>query len=187
MTSLGKELGSCCLFKDWIRSTHGMIWFTRHKPAWLNSGCTAAYKGVRCQMSQTRDSVNFGMKVSLTRLIKIIIVYRFYLKKKRSAQHDAHVVPAWRATQDELVKIMDFVPSYSVQGALNHRYCVCRCWFLIVPISLTRKPSWKCHGSNPSRFESKWVHKHPTESYPLQLTVPYIQLIEICRFGVVPL
>lgn len=43
--------------------------------------CTAAYKGVRCQMSQTRDSGNCGMKVSLTRLIKIIIVYRFYFKK----------------------------------------------------------------------------------------------------------
>lgn len=150
--------------------------------------CTAAYKGVRCQMSQTRDSGNFGMKVSLTRLIKIIIVYRFLRLKKRSAQHDAHVVPAWRATQDELVKIMDFVPSYSVQGALNHRCCVCRCWFLILPISLARKPSWKCHGSNPSRFESWWVHKASYRILPrTALQCLTSNWLRFARFGVVPL
>jgi hypothetical protein len=97
------------------------------------------------------------------------------LKKKRSAEHDAHVVPAWCATQDELVKIMDFVPSYSVQGALNHRCCVCRCWFLIVPISLAWHVSQaeSVVAPTPAALSPSEFIKHPTESYPLQ---PYSAL-----------
>ena len=60
-------------------------------------------------------------------------MYRFFRFRKSNAQHHVYLVAAWRATQDELVKIMDFVPSYSVQGALNHRCCV-RCWCLMVSL-----------------------------------------------------
>ena len=166
---------AAAFFKDWIRSTHGMIWFTRHKPAWLNSGVQQHTRGsgVKWAKQEIREIV--GWKCHWQGWSRSSSCTDSILKKKRSAEHDAHVVPAWCATQDELVKIMDFVPSYSVQGALNHRCCVCRCWFLIVPISLAWHVSQaeSVVAPTPAALSPSEFIKHPTESYPLQ---PYSAL-----------
>ena len=52
---------AAAFFKDWIRSTHGMIWFTRHKPAWLNSGVQQHTRGsgVKWAKQEIREIVGW--------------------------------------------------------------------------------------------------------------------------------